>query len=134
MRLICETLQTKEKSLPTEQTTLKHALKTAKSGNTITFDQEITIERSIKLGKADGALKEVDNMLTTTAKLDNNANNENFKQLDKALQNRRKILEARKITSGWWLNRSNSGATTTQMDRIINRSLDLGSTEGHSKR
>ena len=47
MRLMLETLQTKEKSLTIKQTTWKRALETAKYGNIITFDQEITIERLI---------------------------------------------------------------------------------------
>ena len=72
-------------------------------------------------------------MITTTAKLNNNAENKKFKRLDETLQKRRKILEARKITSGWWLNRSNPGATTTQMNRVITGSLDIGGTDGALK-
>ena len=44
IRLMCETLQTKEKSLTDKQTSSKHAQETAKSSNTATFAQEITIE------------------------------------------------------------------------------------------
>ena len=69
----------------------------------------------------------------TTAKLDNNAKNKDFKQLDETLQKRRMILEARKITSEYWLNGSNPGATTTQINRAINGSLDIGRTEGAIK-
>ena len=108
MRLMHETLQTKRESLDIKQTTAKYWLETTTSSNPLTSVQDLVMNRSIKLGKAEGALKEVNNMLTATndqrskTKPTNTIDTDDLKRLDKCLQDRRRDLVTRHKTSKFW--------------------------------
>ena len=105
MKLIYENLQTKRESLDIRQTYAKHWLETRTSSEPSTSFQDLVKNRLIKLGKAEGALKEVNNMLTATndqrskTKPTNTIETDDLKRLDKCLQDRRRDLVTRHKTS-----------------------------------
>ena len=57
MRLMYENLQTKRESLNIRQTNAKHWLETNTTSEPSTSFQDLVMNRSIKLGKAEGALE-----------------------------------------------------------------------------
>ena len=84
------------------------------------------MNRSIKLGKAEGALKEVNNMITTTAdqrsktKPINTTETDDLKRLDNFLQDRRRDLVTRHKTSKFWSKMATSGCTITRHVNLVN--------------
>ena len=137
MRLMHEALQTKRKSLDIRQTTAKYWLEITTSSDPLTSVQDLVMNRSIKLGKAEGALEEVNNMLTTTddqrseTEPINTTKTDDLKRLDNFLQDRRRDLVTRHKTSKFCSNMATSGCTiTTHVNLVINRSLKLGRADG----
>ena len=84
------------------------------------------MNRSIKLGKADGALKEVNNMITATTdqrsktEPTNTTETHDLKRLDDFLHYRRRDLVVIHNTSKFWSKRATSGCTITR-HLVINR-------------
>ena len=126
MRLMHVNLQTKRESLNIRQTNAKHWLETHTASQPNTSSQDLVMNRSIKLRKAEGALEEVKNMITPTANQRRKTEPSNtteivdLKRLDDFLQDRRRDLVVIHNTSKFWSKRATSGCTITR-HLVINR-------------